>query len=692
MLHILILQVFFLQKFSSSAPIRPQFDKQLNIFSDCLIYWRQFHSDSESPSMEYTVFQALQPSIYPESPYIFELGHNYNQTFFKTIRLTKLKQVPAQLTKYLSCQIKFQEIQLEKLVPTLKQSGESDTSFVIYFSNDHYSLQLASFLQNNLHRLNNTGIPLFLDNAGNLRLVCLISPCSPESSQLSTLSQIKLHWNTLHKNLQGYTLVTVTHGNEKVQCDPLLPEQSRIRVNCLISSFLNASLSVRSGIADQPDMAYGIAVSPALTILLKHFRTTWIRYQFSVPGFAQDPFAFVITTSETHHNNLHALTQPFQQSVWISIIVAMVIMPLALMLVTAKSPQKMKLTTYFNWSFVTLASMLDQCNDQVLHLFTSSHSSALWILWNFFSLLILNSYDGQLYSFLASEHNPVTPNSFPELALKDLPVFTISTTVQKRNFTNVGVSVLERLLKPPQLHIDNQTMGNKSAVEFLRERNKQLQKGFVQLPWYYQKLVSRLHFVSMLHKGGFGRNLKQIVNTAKTLDEPTFAFVDTEFHVKIFAASLGLSKTVKVLKVQRVPNFASCHGWIVRKFFLYDKIEHVLWQVRENGLAEFWNVNHQLYAKLKIMKAFLNSTNELSRARNVAGYLLSRINGGEQQPEEIFQPMTFELLDGFIKLTLSMLAGAAVCVLMEIVYFIMTARMNNNNQGKFLQEIPGRIY
>lgn len=418
------------------------------------------------------------------------------------------------------------------------------------------------------------------------------------------------------------------------------------------------------------DMISQVVLGESLITGLRVQKSPWFKYEYSVPTLKLRPFAYVIiVTEDSFHKNINAVALPFQQNVWILIFMSMLAMPLVLMMTTAKrgnrgwSSSSWRLGTYLEWAFLTLASLVDQCNDEVRRYFRTSQCAAgLWILWNFFSLIIMNCYDGQLYSFLATDNYPQAPDSLKELAYANFRVVTINTILRYQNGTPVIGSNLKMFLKPE----------NKEISE---EDRKKYGFKVLKLPKYYERLANKIHFIPMY--GSTKITLKNItLKIIKYANEPNnengFAFADDQFYVKLLDPILDMVENLRVIKRQKVKNFNTCQGWLLRKNFVFNRIQQVLWQMIEGGFHDFWDEKALLKAQVTLMKGTQGSlVGESEGTFNKVGYLLQSAKGGmgrAGQPgnwDEEPKPMSVELIKGVLWAGLVFFAIAAICVVGE---------------------------
>lgn len=178
------------------------------------------------------------------------------------------------------------------------------------------------------------------------------------------------------------------------------------------------------------DFSSSVLVGEASRFNLNRARRQSIKYEMVVPSMRKSTFALIILADISHQTDLYAMTQPFQRTVWIFALIIMIILSFVF-IVAAKNCSLLIFQTfknYGNWVSVIFSVIMRQTMDRSEQLFKTWQASGLWLLWNLVCLVISYSYDGQLYSYLASEKYSELPNSLAELATSNLPIVTISDT------------------------------------------------------------------------------------------------------------------------------------------------------------------------------------------------------------------------------------------------------------------------
>lgn len=681
------------------------YDDKLDIFKDCLLIWKQFGTShfnvSTLPNYQkqaigepatFPTFYSLLTSHYSKTPYLFQVGflHNISKPL-KQFNIAALPRAPLQHTKYLPCHVIFHEVQLHKLHPViLWTGGEEDSRFIVYFSNAYHP-NLPKFLHNYMYHLNYSGTPFYLDHRGTLNFP-FYTPEQiniPLETFIKTIPELETFWNKVLQRLHGITLITGNTAESSLKCAKTLrdddAEITKIKSLCALKSHLNLTFSLIPSLTIQKiDVLSSAQISQSVTGTLHHFRSCWFRYVLSTPGFEIQAFAFLIVTTETFHHSLSGLSQPFQVSVWIAIFVALFSTPLALMLTCGTSPWNA--ASYLEWTFLTLASLVDQCNDDIRGLFKTSKSAVLWLLWNFFSLVVMNSYDGQLYSFLASKQDLHMPNSLEELAAEKIPVATISTFIRySNNGSVVPESTLLELLRPPNFQ---KYLGKgDDPKEIERVSNNKL----IRLPMFYKELAKLVtHFSTFLVP--FLHTSKKLADFGKAQKSKVFAVVDKDSRVKLVDPVLGMWRKIKVVKRQVIRNFINCESWLVRKFYLFRRIEFVLWQIKESGLFQLWNNNFLLSTQKIALVSMLNAdgNENMGKSFNLISYLehQSKLGqGGRGNVDTGPAPMPLKLLVGVIRLSMMAMSASIIIIILENICFILSVTLGIKKETQFAQRI-----
>lgn len=580
--------------FSTNAEIQP--DQNLKVFQDCLLYWRLFKPLNFNTSV-LTMFYKLQALYYSKTPLVLQIG-NFTQPVemaHDPYTISTL-QDPAPHTKHCKCRVLFLEIHSLYIVPYWDRYGEGDVDFVLYFSNQPNNL-IIEFLTDNLKLVNYSGVPLFLNNDGNLEFVDGTQRGILIQTNIKSLYDLTCHYNKFHQKLDGLVVQSDSNGWEFCgrENHEVAPTSA---ITCLLMSRLNISYLIKPFVNIRSmDLLNNVLYASGIGKIISGSQSSIYKYDFPIPSIQLKQWMFLVVTRSVFQKSASAITDPFEPSVWTFILVSMFLMPVALMITTFSSTSSLSMKNYFNWIFLSLAAMAGQCNDTVNRLFKSWKSAELWILWNVFTLIISNCYDGQLYSFLASDYYPLLPDSLKELAGSQLPLVTFSTNWAFRNGSLKDSSSLQALLQP----------------------NLQVYR----LPEYYNLLAQRIQYISLIQS--LENVTRDILDDKGSVKYATLAVVESDFYGKLIQPLLELSGAMKVIKRISINNFHSYEGWILRKYFAYNRFQRVLWQIVEGGFRRVWDENKMIFSQYLIAKSVLSK--ETVGSKNMMAYFMKSLKG-----------------------------------------------------------------
>lgn len=663
---------YYFKNLVDSAKIELSYSSNLNIFQDCLIIWNHF--SLTTIKQDSNTFQTLHTSVFSKTPFVLNYKRRHN-------RLIQLKRkYTSHISKYCNCYLMFHEISLGRNTFS-NFKAEDDPDFVIYFSNNNDD-SVLKFISENLVAANYSGIQLYLNKEGNLHPIVHRSSNSKSFINLSTplppfskITQIKNYLANLQKHFNGLVVSTQDSGGiDMTTCeDKSFPAEVSQKILCALSSHLNITFSLNKFVqVNGMDILFGIVLTDNIALLLKHGRSVSIKYEFPTTTLTRNAFVYVVVANRDilQKSNLTAMTQPFQMGVWVVIFFALFLMPLALMVTMSKNlPLNLSLKTYLGWAFLAFASIVDQCNDEVRHLFKSSWQSAfLWTMWNYFSMIIMNCYDGQLYSFLSSEFDYRSPLSLKELAHSNLPILTISTTVQYVNRTHTIEPRVHSFLKPTKIN------GG----------------GNMKVPRYYDLLANKIKFISMA-SSTFEIIAQQTVNFTRVQKHNSIAILDTEEQLKTLHVILNLAENFKTVKRTPINNWYTCKGWLIRKYFAFNRIQQVLWQVVEGGFDEFWKSNYFLATQLDMAQnlhksqTFIRNKIELGK---VFGNIVESGNGIEGGNQVNYpRPMTLNMISEVMKTAGLIYSTTVIIMLTENVHFFIIYALSERKMNKCRQII-----
>lgn len=293
------------------------------------------------------------------------------------------------------------------------------------------------------------------------------------------------------------------------------------------------------------------------------------------------------------------------------------------------------------------------------HFLRTWQSGGLWLLWNLFSLIISNCYDGQLYSFLASESYPKAPNDLIELASSNLPIVTHEWLVHISYGRKTIGSSLRNSLVP------RNTTGSQSSNAALS-----------RVPKYYGDLAAKIHFIPGVGKPN-GHTAQQILeySTTNKSSESVFAVMDKESFVQTLDPIFDMAQGKKVIRRQVVTNFNLYRGWLIRKYIAYSHIEWVLWQIYEGGIRQFWEHNSMIIQQLSMAR---RSVGKSKKKCNIMAYLLGK-QATNQRSAAIWEidpnPMSATTIWGVLMMCMILIGCSTWIFVVEGIYFKLKFKM-----------------
>ncbi|CAL8125192.1 unnamed protein product [Orchesella dallaii] len=579
---------------------------------------------------------------------------------------------------------------MEKDVEKLKTKAvglEDDPAIIVYFTpfnpgDIKMSIsEITKIVQKQSRRPPYSGVPLILADNGNLHILCIInSSFCYENSLIKPavgMTEIKKLWKYFHHNLNGAEVIRggyILNTTCKIANITNSHGPSTACIYEILEEIFNATLTFNPSLAlglGKVDIIAGVSLSSGLASRLKHMRRQrGFQFSIPVPGITNIGYAFIIITRQNDAlKSLSAVTKPFQLNTWIAIFVSLLVIPVSLMISTASLSQFRKsinIKNYWEWIFLSFASLLDQCSESMNRLFTSPQASCLWLMWNLYSLIIMNAYDGNLFSYLASHSHLETPDTLKEIAYSSYNVVSINTFIMAENGTRNDYSTLDYFLQPKN-----------NAV--------------VSLPKYYEKISRKLHFFSII-KHTREQQIDKILKLS-ILQPHGLALLDTEFNIRMFDPVLDLATKIRVIKRKSLDNFLEYKVWLLRKYYLTELFQNVLWRSVESGLYDYWETNNLFKAQLagirkKIQlqtEKTINATSAFPAANqsdvgatiktsvNVIGYLLQSLKGrigvpGDEDGGAQATPISLGLLESVLQLGIVMLCISVVVLLLENLY------------------------
>ncbi|CAL8125186.1 unnamed protein product [Orchesella dallaii] len=487
-----------------------------------------------------------------------------------------------------------------------------------------------------------------------------------------SMTEIEKRWKYVHHNLNGVEVIRGGAILSRTCKISIISNSHGPSVVCrheIFEKLLNVTLTYSPSLAlGNVDIVAGVSLRADLIAGLKRMRTrrAYSRLGIPVPGITNIGYAFIIITRENDAlKSLSAVTKPFQLNTWIAIIVSLLLIPVTLMISTASLSQFRKsisIKNYWEWIFLSFASLLDQCSESMNRLFTSPQASGLWLLWNFYSLIIMNAYDGELFSYLASKLHVETPDTLKEIAYSSYNVVSIGTFVGLINGTRIDYSKLDYFLQPENV--------------------------VASLPKYYKEISRKLHFIS-IRKHTTEQQIDKILQLS--FQQPHgLALVDTESDIKMYNPILDLATKTRVIKRKRIDNFLEYDIWLLRKYGLTGLLQNVLWNTVESGLHDYWEKNSLLGAQLagirrkiqlqkrKARNISLAANNQnvvatFKLSHNIIGYLLQSLKEGtvvsdDENGTTQATPISLGLMESVLKLGIVMLCLSVAVLGLEHLY------------------------
>ncbi|CAL8125195.1 unnamed protein product [Orchesella dallaii] len=519
----------------------------ISSFKDCLILWKNYVSknikiDEEKENhtenfitSNFIFYQVLvshlsdTPLLLQDSAFINSKNYSYHA-------------FSHYIGKFTSCQIAFQEYD-EQILKAEAIHPAEDPNFIVYFSTstiETLQLEILNTIGKKLQRLPYSGISLFMNNQGDLNLLCSISVCASPliPSSLQSMNDVKEFWKLIHLDLSG--MLILRQGAKLLKCTSL-------------------------------KLGPGPPESCSLQLI----------------------------------------------------------------------KQKMNVTLPINDEPILLPNVEDY-NDLIYHL-----SSSAILTPKLISNLVNNKHRRvfrQVISLPASDIHHPTPNTLKEVTESSYPVLTIDTFLKYfPNQSRFPFSQLLDLLQP-------EIQGSLEPVE---------------LPLYYKTLATRLYYLGMAR-----RNISNLTTTIvnfRAKEEDEYAFVDSEYHVNMFGSAVDFSESRQVIKTRAINNFAVHQLWVIKKFYLLNRIEHILWQCLESGLNNLWGKNSLLHVQhyaVTIQKSASNSS------YNVVGYIVQRQKGGSIGGQGKKEPtrIPLALIENVLKLCAVAVTLSFACFMKEYIF------------------------
>ncbi|CAL8087241.1 unnamed protein product [Orchesella dallaii] len=452
-----------------------------------------------------------------------------------------------------------------------------------------------------------------------------INVVSGDSKPLELILKL---WRSTHRNLHKFTLAASGYKHYSSACGfgGYLDDKTETDpISCimhLIAFYYNATL--------KPSRLGPLVISTNIIIsdevLNPIFRNDYFAVSeswhtiFSAPTLQPWPFGFIII-SDPVENDLSAMTQPFHGKVWLVLVLfIIIIMPLAMVILTMETgclpPMKNSLIkSYRQWIFSSATSLLDQNWEQSSRKLRHNPTAhILWTLWSFAALILMNAYDGELYSFLASKAAPSTPNNLEELSVSTYPKITF--TAGGRVFPNGSLEKLSIFKYRLQASFDSSHGALQKVYRKLYDDIKFYSKPTMQPQFETHEILENMFSPS---------------NTNESYYYPaTFAMIDqTTTSLDIIQPLIEVAVGKTVLKRILIDHFSSHLAWVIKNFFLLSQIESIVWTVNENGLRNWWNNRVVRYRMLEAAKTLQKNlyekgdTSTIPATYNIASFLLN---------------------------------------------------------------------
>lgn len=599
------------------------FSKNLEIFKDCLILWKQFKVDKpmsvKDPlkSTNYPWFLTLKTSVFSKTPFILKYAAKKISSNVINMNLNVTLGHLSQITKHSICHVFFHEIHFYQAHPYYNLFVESNPDFVIYFSNKfrnkNFNVKTLKKLKKQLTTLNYSAVPMYLDTYGEIQVINYMkNRISLHSlpNLINNTSILKSYWERdVQTKFHGLIVTTIVQKFNPQACDNSKYGNIVLKYDkqmCALESSLNISIVYKPnsnlGTADfYPELIVVQATINSVILSKNQMR----KYQYSVSTMEAMPYWFIIIDNNIFKNNFKAITKPFQVNVWLCFLSFVLVTPLVFIVTSNNSltGTRSLFQIYFEWSTTIIAYTIRQCKENVEKYLKRWQCSGMWLIWNFASLILSSCYDGQFLSFLATMSFSESPNNLFELSESKVPIVTISYNRKIRNFTQtIHSSVVEQL--------------SQEYVNGYRDSKK-----LINLPLYYNTLASNIHFI--------GSSTKSFEMISKELEEfgngknKKFALMDKDDYVKFYGSILEINLGSRVIKRKIIQEFSSWKGWLMRRYIAYNRIDWVIWQTFEGGFQLLWDINHQVNSQLFTTKQLQQNRS----IRNIIAFLVDRAKG-----------------------------------------------------------------
>lgn len=380
------------------------------------------------------------------------------------------------------------------------------------------------------------------------------------------------------------------------------------------------------------------------------------RWLITNPSIQSFPYSY-ITIGNRLANGMTAITKPYQYETWIGVFVTGTLFPVFITVILYLHT-KIKPTIYpsrinlLNFAFISFAGAMSQCDEHSSRVLTNSRLvGCLWLLWNFASIVILNAYDGQFYSFLASESELTPQASLLDLVNSDKIPYIITFNYIWRTVKNN--SKLQR------------QSGFKDLI--LKEI---IDSG--QYPSYYLKLYEKVgtHFL-LNAENSTAKVMVDIIHKKGQFTNNTFGLIDFEETIGLFRNLISHLDKRTASRVGTAQNFVMRYMSIVRRSYFAPLIQRVFSGLLESGLMGLWKESHQRDLGKEALRV-LNEWQQQGLYRLRRGSLLTyRYGSAERDDIRDFTaeptPIPWALIKSLVQFALILLSAALLVFALEMV-------------------------
>lgn len=631
------------------------YDPKLILFQNCLVKWRI----SDPTLSNGPLFVNLQTTIFNKTPNVLQTGKVLS---LPNITMFDIANNLPQYTKYLNCQVLFNQV-----FPKQEESSvlDGDSEF-IYFS-EHHTLSTKEILVEPIRTVNFSGTPLFLNLDGRLELICFsnVKHFSAIPSSVNDKLPLKHLWKMLHRDLQGTTLTTVSNHDTDSTC-PIHYDS----FSCLVKSFFNATINLASVI--KLDLTDFVDEGIVDTFVVNNF--VWYgmskrKYDLSVPGFKFKRYELIIALVKPRKYNMVALSQPFVLSVWLTLILALLVVSHILRNINGSVPANKHLRFLASIS-LTLFAFLGQYNKTVQNFFNAEKCRMLWMMWAFGLFMISRVYNGQSYSLLSGDYRNQYPKTLKEVAYQNVSVLTTGVSFQQHNLTY--------------------RMTQSILIEYIKDLNLTNPSLF---PSYFAAVLKNVHFLYNA-KQSWSLYVEEIFNFTKNHQKGMFAMLDEPKRLNEILPSIETTNGIKVVHKKPVENFVTYQTLLIRKNFLYSKLLHILWQSKESGLWDYWEWRKFLDSQISLFKEQGLKTE--NKSINLVGYLQKFKSKNIVAPNEGFHvipiALSFKVLLNLNLLYAVLIVFASVVFGFEKWQLLLTAVIYPMKRGSVGQKKNSKKY